>query len=660
MASSLHVAGCAVVAVGFWTLLGFLLIRRLVEPGLALPFSPIAGWAIHGVVMLPVHGLVLFTTKDIAIVAVLSIVVALLVARLQVVPDDLRRADDDVVGVPAWCYVVAAMLAIVVAAAVLPKEIGGSVRLSDPIFDHSKAALVDEMARDGVPPGNPFIGGGPERLAYYYLWHFSAAELSRLMHVSGWEADAAMTFFSAFSSLAAMMGLAVRLCGRSIAAFWVVALAASASARFLLVAVIGEPGLDAWIENPRGFAGWFFQAAWVPQHVAAATCVLLAVYLVTRLARGPTVSTIVAAGLVVAAAFESSTWIGGVVFAIAALVFVPVLVLQTPAAGRRRFVIGLSFVATIALVVAWPFVRDQLTSSTQRQAGPPIAWAPFEVLGARVPGSLRGLLDIPAFWLVLMPIEMMAVYLPGLFAMSRFLRTRGRVSLDHRTIVALVLLTFASLAVAAFLTSTLADNNDLAWRAGLLAATPLIVFSAAGLASWIAERRRLAVILASCALALGLPEAVRMADVNLFGHDREGAQQFAAAPALWKRVREYAGPTERVANNPMSLARMTAWPVNIGWSLLADRRSCYATWELTQVYTSMPHDRLREIDRQFIRVFAGEGTADDVREMATKHDCSVVVVTPEDGAWSRDPFANGGVYELVDEKPDWRIYRRRP
>ncbi len=45
--------------------------------------------------------------------------------------------------------------------------------------------------------------------------------------------------------------------------------------------------------------------------------------------------------------------------------------------------------------------------------------------------------------------------------------------------------------------------------------------------------------------------------------------------------------------------------------------------------------------------------------MANRHRCDVAVITKQDGAWPRDPFAASGIYELVEEHPDaWRIYRR--
>ena len=91
--------------------------------------------------------------------------------------------------------------------------------LAGPIFDHSKVAIIDEMTRLGLPPGNPFFGeaGHDLPLAYYYLWHFSAAELALLPGVSGWEADIALSAFTAFSSVALMMGFAAWIGGRAAA-----------------------------------------------------------------------------------------------------------------------------------------------------------------------------------------------------------------------------------------------------------------------------------------------------------------------------------------------------------------------------------------------------------------------------------------------------------
>ena len=134
---------------------------------------------------------------------------------------------------PWWAFVAAAVLALVPAVAILPKIAPGAVHLADPIFDHAKIAMIDAMTRQGLPPVDPVFGAaGPHgQFFYYYLWHYSAAALALPLHVSGWEADIGLTWFTAFASLSLLMGLAVWLSKRSAAAIWVVALAAAASLR---------------------------------------------------------------------------------------------------------------------------------------------------------------------------------------------------------------------------------------------------------------------------------------------------------------------------------------------------------------------------------------------------------------------------------------------
>ena len=105
---------------------------------------------------------------------------------------------------------------------------------------------------------------------------------------------------------------------------------------------------------------------------------------------------------------------------------------------------------------------------------------------------------------------------------------------------------------------------------------------------------------------------------------------------------------------------MTPWPVNLSWALLSNRSSCFAGRELALAYTSLTAARREEIAGKFTRVFAGEGSENDVRELALQYACRIVVVTAQDGAWQRDPFAASAFYRLVETRADrWRIYRAR-
>jgi hypothetical protein len=363
-------------------------------------------------------------------------------------------------------------------------------------------------------------------------------------------------------------------------------------------------------------------------------------------------------GLVAAAGFESSTWIGGFAFAASALVAAPLLFFASERNARWRLLGALLVAAIIAAIVAAPFLRDQFAAVAARSTESPIAVMPHDVFGEITPAWLRRLLDPPGFWLVFLPVELTAIYIPGVMALVAFLACRDLDPDRRRAVLALAALAVASLAISWLLVSTLADNNDLAWRAVLPAAMALTVFSAAGLARWIAARAWAAVAVVAAAILVSLPGTAELIHNDLAGRREADAKLFAQTPEMWAAVRRHARPNERIANNPLFLADMTLWPVDISWALLANRRSCYAGRELALVYASLPRPRLDEIDAQFTRVFAGKAEPGDVEDLAAKYDCRLVVLTAADGAWANDPFAAHPRYRLAEEKPGaWRIYR---
>jgi hypothetical protein len=650
MASTLN-AAIGAAAMLFWTCLGLVVTRRLV-PALALPMAPIIGWAVHSAVALPIFFVLQFSPTNVVTVAGLTFLAAVAASLAT------TRADSIASTVPAWAYASAALLAMAPAAAVLPKIAGDAVYLADPVFDHAKVALIDDMMKFGLPPGNPFFGDVDHpRFAYYYLWHFSAAELALATGIGGWEADAAMTWFSAATSLALMMGIAAWLGGPP-AAILVVILSVTASARRALWWMFGKENVDAVVGTAGGFAGWLFQAPWVPQHVMSAWCVVAAVILMNELARRQSMLVVATLALAVAAGFESSTFVGGIVLAIAAPVVALLLFTRVGAKQGLRFAAALVAAAVLMVCLVVPLLRDQVALTAARGAGAPVVLKFYEVLGDYFPERLRQILDPPAFWLILLPTELSAVYVIGMIALAQ--SSFSRKLDDHRTraILALAALAVASLAVSWLFASTIADSNDLGWRAVLPAAVVLMVFAAARVARWIAGRAGIAIVASVAAIILGLPGGIDLIRGDVAGRDAPAGRLFAESPELWAAVRRHSGPGERVGNNPLFLREMTLWPVNISWALLAGRRSCYAGREVVFVYTSLGPRRTEEIEAQFIRVFAGDGSPADVRDLAANYDCRVVAVTAADGAWGRDPFAANPFYRLVEEKAErWRVYR---
>jgi hypothetical protein len=639
-------------AAGFWTLIGLPFARRLLPAALSGFAAPALGWALHSAVALPLHRLIGFTSVSVLVVS--ALLTAGAIAFLWRMP---RTKEGPAPGIFIGAIAVVALIALCVAIAMAPKFKDGAVLLSPAIFDHSKVAMIDEMARLGVPSGNPFHGEANTRLAYYYLWHFSAAELALAAGVSGWEADAALTAFTAYSSLMLMMGLAIWLSGRAIAGFLVPLLAFAGSLRPILEFLLGKTALYSVVWPPSGLAGWFFQATWVPQHIASASSVVIAIVLLAELARKPRALLLLTFVLVVVAGFQSSTWVGGITFAFAAAAAGLLLLGRMPRSERPRFAVWCISGAVLALAVSSPFLIDQYASSAARGIGPPVALHHYDVLGEFFPAWLRRILDIPAYWLIFLTVEFPAIYPTGLFALAAILRSK--IDADTRNVVlVLAALAAAGLMTAWLMVSTLALNNDLGWRAVLPAVMVLTAFAAAGLARWIATRAMMAAALASAALLLGIPDGLLNLRDNAFGRSNSADPTFSQHAELWARVRAHANPADRVLNNTLSLQDMTPWPVNIGWALLSNRRSCFAGYELAIAYASLTKSQRDAADQLFIRLFGGNASAADVRDANEKYQCTVVIVTREDGAWTHDPFRNSPHYWLAEELAGaWRIYK---
>src|SRR5215470_1685530 len=199
MAAPLNAVLCALAGAAVWSVLGFAIARQLLPRVLALGAAPVIGWAVFSAAALPILNLIGFSTLTVIGLAALGPALASIGLRRPLAASEPID--------PKWLVaaaIAAAILALAPALALLPKYSESGVHLAAPIFDHAKIAIIDAMTRQGLPPVNPVFGGPAQagRLAYYYLWHFNAAELAvppfGPFRVSGWEADIALTWFTAF------------------------------------------------------------------------------------------------------------------------------------------------------------------------------------------------------------------------------------------------------------------------------------------------------------------------------------------------------------------------------------------------------------------------------------------------------------------------------
>jgi hypothetical protein len=304
-----------------------------------------------------------------------------------------------------------------------------------------------------------------------------------------------------------------------------------------------------------------------------------------------------------------------------------------------------------------PFLRDQYVATAARDVGVPIAVRPYEVLGPLIPAAIRRILDLPAYWLVLLVIEFPAIYLTGSIALARAVTAREASPASRRLAAALAALAVVSLAVSWLLISTIL-NNDLGWRAVLPGVLVLTVFAAVGVSRWLAAPVPSAAAAALVLFALGMLDSFDFVRDNVTGTEASSAAAFATSPELWAAIRRHSAPDERVGNNPLYLADETVRPVNISWALLADRRSCFAGWDLARAYVALPGARIDQLEELFERAFAGQGSPEEIRSLADRYDCRLIVLTPSDGAWTQDEFAASAAYRLVEEKAGkWRLYR---
>ena len=265
------------------------------------------------------------------------------------------------------------------------------------------------------------------------------------------------------------------------------------------------------------------------------------------------------------------------------MIAAPILLSAVDPQRRLRFVGGLAIAALLVVCLIAPFLRDQLAAVHARGGAQPIVVSPYSVFGGQFPGWLRHVLDVPGYWLIVLPVELPAAFIAGVIALGAALR--GVMPPGEKLVIKVfACLAVASLVVSWLFVSTLGENNDLGLRAIIPAEVVLTVMTAAGIAGLRGESLRTPIMAAALAgLLLSAPDFILTIRDNIIApRQPPDGKVFAAAPDLWAAVRRHTAPAARIANNPRFLADLTPWPVNMSWALLANRSSCFAgrEWRL--------------------------------------------------------------------------------
>jgi hypothetical protein len=627
--------------------------RLFPDVGHPLLIGPAIGLGLHIVLLVPLALLV-----GLSVPLIIGVLIANVALAWWLGPPSERMS-------PGLLAFVAASLVVAAwpAATAMPHITGNGVFIGETIFDRGKVPIGDEIARNGIFARNPYFGGpnGAERLVYYYLWYVPFAELRLLFGISGWAADIALTWVTAYCSLALMGAIAIRLTGSIAVAWWVLPLSLCGTLRPLQSSWFGD--LSAIFHEMNGLNSWPMQAGWVPHHVLSATLTVLTTLMVWQIASASSrqAPAAAAAGLLVAAALGCSTWVGGFVqpVLLATVVAVGLLVHRSRSALRPA-VGNVAIAGVVAIAFAVPLVLPQLAVVGARKL------VKFVLYPVFVPDLFGDSMwtEVLGYWTVLLPTEFGAIYVGGLLGLLGTIVAARRTVFDpQRALPVWLALAILPLLMTEVLRSSIA-NNDLGWRVIIVSQLVLTGWGAATLRRLFQLDRRALVaciplVLMLASLPAGITWLSRMSIPSLDTRPMtEHHRAFARDPEVWAAVRRHTPPQESILNNARSRDGVTPWPGNIGWALLSDRRSCIGGWEWLRAYTQIRHRRLVDIVGLSERFFSGDASAADEARLQEEFGCRTLLITPEDGVWRHRSLASPEQWRLVEEEAGrWRIYR---
>ncbi|MFK5968654.1 MAG: hypothetical protein QM487_00815 [Candidatus Marithrix sp.] len=573
-----------------------------------------------------------------------------------------------------------ALWAVIPTINIFPALYQDGLFVNDRIFDHAKVALVDAIAREGMLPINPYYAPNGETipLIYYYTWHFLASQIKLIANVTGWQAEVAFNWFTGFATISFLSALAIRITKRAITGILLLLFALVGPTSDLLSLLLG-PRWEYLVGYPpvHGLEVLWLQMGWVPQHVFSALALVVLLFIVNQVLISKTFQAryAIVAGLCAAAAFGSSTWVGGIGF-----VFVLPFVIGTAFWLRlpsfnyfNTLKIGLLAIF-ICVLFALPLLISQASGPSLTESELPFGLGLYIATRLISKDSFLGYIaHIILFWLQFLPLNLGITFILGSLAMISYSSSK----LEKRTFQALSIgATFGFLLITQFVQSTF-WNNTFGWRTVLVPVMLLMVWSAIMLTELITDHsmtqwqprvflerwRPMLFTIVVIGLTIGILSSLRLWQWPDPSYNPPNAevlaqhQGFLLQQEAWAKVREYAGTKDKVQANPDGYADLTPWPATLPYALFADRATAYANPEYATVFAYRYDQTEREQQYHLIQnIFSDHPNIESIRIAHDVLKIKVLLVDKFDRVWDNDAIEKSGLYDLVYKTIDFKIY----
>ena len=551
---------------------------------------------------------------------------------------------------------------------VLPLTKGDGIYFSMSAADNTIVCLINAIARDGLPPINPYLTHDGNLLpAYYHFGLFAfAAQPVIVCGMSSIVTGAVTNGLATFLTMSVVGAICYRFIHKDVV--WVlVPIFFMISAPRMVLERILPLSVQEVLYPHESFIGFFpliGEVTFSPHSCIASALIILMMLLYTECIRWEDKKIkyhyAILIGIAAAAAFYNSAFVGILASAILGLSAVFLFCLQK----EFRTAINKSLVQHIViLLVAFIFSISYILYLFARTGNGDSA---ITVGFLPAYGNLSGLRIIGAildFYLFLLPSN---VGLCILFALAAIF-IRGLLPANYFTKVAR---TFSGIVLASiFIVHSTALTNDYGWRmieipyiTGII--TAVFIFCRL-FDHLISKNKSYGYIMIMCCVllvfAIGQEVVATTVHTEVPGNSNK---IFKESVEGWEVVRKYTDADDIVMSNPEAFADVSLrnesnnyQGVNYFSAYYADRYIVINDLLTTKTSFVGPQtfDEIDELYNRMVNIFAGNVSADDVEFLATEQKVKALLVLAQDGLYSNEGSLTER-YELADENEHYKVY----